>query len=220
MSQATDRAFQLEVREGIAVLTFDLPGSKANTLGRAVVAELAEIVAQLKQRSDLKGLVLRSGKPGMFIAGADLRELGAARPDPEVTRALVRSGLEVFATIEALPCPTVAAIEGPCVGGGLELALAFDFRVASKHPKTELGLVEVKVGLIPGLGGTQRLPRIIGPATAVQSAKVFTGIPWMRQPSAPSSVAPTRPPYQVIPSRAKSSCEKGVPVRRCTSTAK
>src|SRR6202035_1430776 len=122
----------------------------------------------LSSRNDLKGLILRSGKPGMFIAGADLKELGAAKSDPEHNRQLVQHGLGIIAAFEALPYPTVAAIEGSCMGGGLELALGFDFRIASTHPKTELGFPEVKIGIIPGWGGTQRLPRVIGPALAAE----------------------------------------------------
>jgi 3-hydroxyacyl-CoA dehydrogenase/enoyl-CoA hydratase/3-hydroxybutyryl-CoA epimerase/3-hydroxyacyl-CoA dehydrogenase/enoyl-CoA hydratase/3-hydroxybutyryl-CoA epimerase/enoyl-CoA isomerase len=160
-------AFRLDVgTEGVGVITFDLPGSRANTLGRAVLDELAALVKDLAGRADLHGLILRSGKPGMFVAGADLRELGALRPDPERNRLLVRHGLDVLAALEALPYPTVAAVEGACLGGGLELALAFDYRLAATHPKTEIGFPEVKVGLIPGWGGTQRLSRLIGPALA------------------------------------------------------
>jgi 3-hydroxyacyl-CoA dehydrogenase/enoyl-CoA hydratase/3-hydroxybutyryl-CoA epimerase/3-hydroxyacyl-CoA dehydrogenase/enoyl-CoA hydratase/3-hydroxybutyryl-CoA epimerase/enoyl-CoA isomerase len=169
MTPPAQPALRLEVvDDGIGLLTFDLPGSRANTLGQAVLAELTTVVGQLAGRSDLRGLVLRSGKPGMFVAGADLRELGSIRPDPERNRAMVQKGLAVLAALEALPYPTVAAIEGACMGGGLELALAFDYRLASTHPKTEIGLPEVKVGLIPGWGGTQRLSRVIGPALACE----------------------------------------------------
>jgi 3-hydroxyacyl-CoA dehydrogenase / enoyl-CoA hydratase / 3-hydroxybutyryl-CoA epimerase / enoyl-CoA isomerase len=168
MSQG-EKALRLEVVEGnIGLVTFDQPGSRANTLGQPILGELEGILKELQGHTDLQGLVFRSGKPGMFVAGADLRELGAARPDPEVSRRSVQRGLGVIAGFEALPYPTVAAVEGACLGGGLELAMGFDFRVASTHPKTELGLPEVKVGLIPGWGGTQRLPRIIGPALAVE----------------------------------------------------
>jgi 3-hydroxyacyl-CoA dehydrogenase/enoyl-CoA hydratase/3-hydroxybutyryl-CoA epimerase/3-hydroxyacyl-CoA dehydrogenase/enoyl-CoA hydratase/3-hydroxybutyryl-CoA epimerase/enoyl-CoA isomerase len=162
-------AFRLEALPGsIALITFDLPGSRANTLGQAVIADLATLIGQVARRSDLRGLVFRSGKPGMFIAGADLRELGSAKPEPSQTRVLGQRGHELIKTIETLPYPTIAAIEGACMGGGLELAMGFDFRVASSHPKTELGLPEVKIGLFPGWGGTQRLPRLIGPALAAE----------------------------------------------------
>jgi 3-hydroxyacyl-CoA dehydrogenase/enoyl-CoA hydratase/3-hydroxybutyryl-CoA epimerase/enoyl-CoA isomerase len=169
MSQPTQSALRLELLDGnIALLTIDQPGSRANTLGQAMLAELEAMAAQLQKRRDLRGLVLRSGKPGMFIAGADLRELGSAPQDPEAARKLVKRGLDLIAAIEALPCPTVAAIEGACMGGGLELALGFDYRLASTHPKTELGLPETKIGLIPGWGGTQRLTRLIGPSLAAE----------------------------------------------------
>jgi enoyl-CoA hydratase/carnithine racemase len=158
MTQACPVNLALEVRtDGIGILTFDQPGSRANTLGQAVLGEFEAILTQLKGRKDVKGLILRSGKPGMFIAGADLKELGGAKPDPEQTRKLVKRGLVLIAGFEALPYPTVAAIDGACMGGGLELAMGFDFRIASTNPKTELGLPETKIGLIPGWGGTQRL---------------------------------------------------------------
>jgi 3-hydroxyacyl-CoA dehydrogenase/enoyl-CoA hydratase/3-hydroxybutyryl-CoA epimerase/3-hydroxyacyl-CoA dehydrogenase/enoyl-CoA hydratase/3-hydroxybutyryl-CoA epimerase/enoyl-CoA isomerase len=169
MSQPTQAALTLEILDGdVALLTFDQPGSRANTLGQAVMGELERHAADLASRKNLRGLVLRSGKPGMFIAGADLRELGSARPDPETTRRTVQRGLAVIAAFEALPYPTVAAIDGACMGGGLEVALAFDYRLASTNPKTEIGFPEVKVGLYPGWGGTQRLPRLIGPSLAAE----------------------------------------------------
>jgi 3-hydroxyacyl-CoA dehydrogenase/enoyl-CoA hydratase/3-hydroxybutyryl-CoA epimerase/3-hydroxyacyl-CoA dehydrogenase/enoyl-CoA hydratase/3-hydroxybutyryl-CoA epimerase/enoyl-CoA isomerase len=161
-------ALRLEITDGsVAVLTFDQPGSRANTLSQPVLGDFEDVLAQLQARTDLRGLVLRSGKPGMFIAGADLKELGS-QLGTEVTGTITKRGLDVIAGFEKLPYPTVAAIEGACMGGGLEIALGFDYRMASTHPKTELGLPEVKLGLIPGWGGTQRLSRIIGPALAAE----------------------------------------------------
>jgi 3-hydroxyacyl-CoA dehydrogenase / enoyl-CoA hydratase / 3-hydroxybutyryl-CoA epimerase / enoyl-CoA isomerase len=169
MSQPAQPALRLEILDGdIALVTLDQPGGRANTLGQAMLGELEEMVARLKTRNELRGLIFRSGKPGMFIAGADLRELGSAPQDPETARKLVKRGLDLVASIEALPYPTVAAIEGACMGGGLELALGFDYRLASTHPKTEIGLPETKIGLIPGWGGTQRLTRLIGPSLAAE----------------------------------------------------
>ena len=166
MSQS---AVRLDVLEGnVALLTLDQPGSRANTLGQAVQGDLEAAIAQLKSRSDLTGLILMSGKPGMFIAGADLKELGGAKPDPETVRKLIHRGHNLIAAVENLPYPTVAAIDGACMGGGLELALGFDYRLAGSHPKTELGLPEVKIGLFPGWGGTQRLTRLIGPSLAAE----------------------------------------------------
>jgi 3-hydroxyacyl-CoA dehydrogenase/enoyl-CoA hydratase/3-hydroxybutyryl-CoA epimerase/3-hydroxyacyl-CoA dehydrogenase/enoyl-CoA hydratase/3-hydroxybutyryl-CoA epimerase/enoyl-CoA isomerase len=158
-------ALRLEVLDGaIALVTFDLPNSRANTMGQAVLAEFEALVKPL----DLRGLILRSGKPGMFIAGADLRELAQAGADEKQKRSVIQRGLDVIAAVEGLPFPTVAAIDGSCIGGGLELALGFDIRLASTSPKTELGFPEVRVGLFPGWGGTQRLPRVIGPALAIE----------------------------------------------------
>ncbi|QJW96585.1 enoyl-CoA hydratase-related protein [Frigoriglobus tundricola] len=148
--------------DGVAVLTFDQPGSKANVLTRDLWTEFGEALAGLAPQTDLKGLVLASAKPGTFIAGADLKLLANAPGpnDPEV-RAFIEQGLRVLEQLEALPFPTCAAIDGAALGGGLEVALACDYRVCGTNPKVQLGLPEVKLGLIPGWGGTQRLPRIL-----------------------------------------------------------
>src|SRR5687768_16830213 len=149
--------------DGVAVLTFDQPGSKANVLTRELWAEFGEALTTLAPRTNLKGLVLASAKPGIFIAGADLKLLANAPGpnDPEV-RAFIEQGLRVLEQLEALPFPTCAAIDGAALGGGLEVALACDYRVCGTNPKVQLGLPEVKLGLIPGWGGTQRLPRLVG----------------------------------------------------------
>lgn len=160
-------ALRLDVADRLAVITFDMPGSRANTLGVAVVAEFENVLAEIEKQNGLDGVLLQSGKPGMFIAGADLKEL-ALLPDEATTRVQMKRGLDVIARFEKLPCPTVALIDGACLGGGLEVALGFDYRLAGSHPKAELGFPEVKVGLIPGWGGTQRLTRIIGPSQAAE----------------------------------------------------
>jgi 3-hydroxyacyl-CoA dehydrogenase/enoyl-CoA hydratase/3-hydroxybutyryl-CoA epimerase/3-hydroxyacyl-CoA dehydrogenase/enoyl-CoA hydratase/3-hydroxybutyryl-CoA epimerase/enoyl-CoA isomerase len=161
-------ALKLEEQNGIAVLTFDQPDSRANTMGQAVLGEFETAFGMLAKHPELRGLILRSGKPGMFIAGADIRELGGGKITPEQIKGVTQRGLGVVATVESLPFPTVAAIDGSCMGGGLELSLGCDFRIAGSHPKTELGFPEVKIGIIPGWGGTQRLTRVIGPALAVE----------------------------------------------------
>lgn len=162
-------ALKLEIDASLlGIVTFDQPGSRANTLGQRVLTEWETLLEQLEKRTDLVGLVLRSGKPGMFIAGADLKELGAASGDSPEARKLIERGLRIIDRIEALPYPTVAAIDGACLGGGLEVALGFDYRLAGSHPKAELGFPEVKVGLIPGWGGTQRLTRLVGPSLAAE----------------------------------------------------
>jgi 3-hydroxyacyl-CoA dehydrogenase / enoyl-CoA hydratase / 3-hydroxybutyryl-CoA epimerase / enoyl-CoA isomerase len=161
-------ALSLATKDRIGILTFDTPGSPVNTLGQGAVAELQALLEQLRTGPPLDGLILQSSKPGMFIAGADLKELGAATQGADQVKTLVQRGLAVIAGFENLPWPTVALIDGSCMGGGLEVALAFDYRLAGTHPKCEIGLPETKVGLIPGWGGTQRLPRIIGPALACE----------------------------------------------------
>jgi 3-hydroxyacyl-CoA dehydrogenase/enoyl-CoA hydratase/3-hydroxybutyryl-CoA epimerase/3-hydroxyacyl-CoA dehydrogenase/enoyl-CoA hydratase/3-hydroxybutyryl-CoA epimerase/enoyl-CoA isomerase len=153
---------------GLALVTFDQPGSRANTLSQATQNDLEVVLDQLAARTDLQGLIFQSAKPGVFVAGADLREMGDAKPDPAQTRRVVERGLRLFGRIEQLPYPTVAVIDGASMGGGTELALAFDYRMAGSNPRAEIGLPEVKLGLIPGWGGTQRLPRLIGPPLAVE----------------------------------------------------
>jgi 3-hydroxyacyl-CoA dehydrogenase/enoyl-CoA hydratase/3-hydroxybutyryl-CoA epimerase/3-hydroxyacyl-CoA dehydrogenase/enoyl-CoA hydratase/3-hydroxybutyryl-CoA epimerase/enoyl-CoA isomerase len=112
---------------------------------------------------------LRSGKPGQFVAGADLNELAdLSRLSRKEVAAFASRGQEVFDQISQLPYPTVALIDGPCLGGGAEYALAADYRIASDNPRTRIGLPEVGFGIIPGWGGTQRLPRLIGVSAAIE----------------------------------------------------
>jgi enoyl-CoA hydratase len=160
--------------DSVAVLTFDQPGSKANVLTRELWAEFGEALAGLATRTDLKGLVLASAKPGIFIAGADLKLLANAPGpnDPEV-RAFIEQGLRVLEQLESLPFPTCAAIDGAALGGGLEVALACDFRLVGRNEKVKLALPEISLGLIPGWGGTQRLPRIaVTDAALIQAIEV------------------------------------------------
>jgi 3-hydroxyacyl-CoA dehydrogenase/enoyl-CoA hydratase/carnithine racemase len=163
-------AFTLAFPEpDLAVLTFDLAGKGANILSTSVLQELAGHLDAVAAKKGLAGLVIISGKPGMFIAGADLREfavsLGAPKSD---VVALCRRGQQLFQRLSQLPMVTVAAIDGICVGGGAELACWCDRRVMSNNPKSEIGFPEVKLGLYPGWGGTVRAPRIVGMASAVE----------------------------------------------------
>jgi 3-hydroxyacyl-CoA dehydrogenase/enoyl-CoA hydratase/3-hydroxybutyryl-CoA epimerase/3-hydroxyacyl-CoA dehydrogenase/enoyl-CoA hydratase/3-hydroxybutyryl-CoA epimerase/enoyl-CoA isomerase len=170
-------ALKLEFADGFAVITFDKPDARANTLGAAIVAEFHKVLAEVKKRNDVTGLILRSGKPGMFIAGADLKELAMADTGrPEQIRALIEHGLAIPAAAESLPFPTAAVIDGPCMGGGLEVALGFDVRLAGTNPKVEIGFPEVKIGLIPGWGGTQRLTRLLGPSQAAEMICTGDGV--------------------------------------------
>lgn len=162
--------------DGVAVLTFDTPNSRANILTRAVWEEFDARLQSLAATPNVRGLVLASAKPDIFIAGADLKFFAAvAAPQAPVVRVLIEYGLATLDRLETLPFPTCAALDGATLGGGLEVALACDARVCGTNPKAELGLPEVKLGLIPGWGGTQRLPRIVGPELAAEMLR--TGDP-------------------------------------------
>lgn len=143
-------AFKLTVDErSVATLVFDLPGEKVNKLSAAVLAELSAVLDELEKNNSIRLLCLKSGKSGIFIAGADIAEimsLGSA----EEAREKSRLGQELMSRIAALRFPSIAAIDGACVGGGLELALACTYRVASDDAKTSLGFPEAGLGIIPG----------------------------------------------------------------------
>ncbi|NRB68137.1 MAG: fatty acid oxidation complex subunit alpha FadJ [Vibrio sp.] len=157
------KAFELKIDEqDIAWLSIDVPGEKMNTLQAAFAQEMEDIFTQLKEKkSSVKGLIIHSLKPDNFIAGADVRMLDACNSASQA-QALAEQGQQMFQQLSDLPYPVIAAIHGPCLGGGLELALACDYRVCTNSDKTRLGLPEVQLGLLPGSGGTQRLPRLVG----------------------------------------------------------
>ncbi len=156
------KAFSLELKEnGLAFLTFDFKNSKVNILTSEVMQELNQWLDEIREDHRIKALVFLSGKEENFIAGADVAEIRQIT-DPKEGETKARTGQEIFQKLHELPFPVVAVIQGACVGGGLELALACHYRLAKDHPKTRLGLPEVKLGILPGFGGTQRLPRLIG----------------------------------------------------------
>ncbi|MCC7461456.1 MAG: enoyl-CoA hydratase/isomerase family protein [Gammaproteobacteria bacterium] len=152
--------------DDIAWLTLDRPGSSANTLGAAVLDELDALLATLESRLP-RGLVLRSAKTPGFIAGADVSEFTAVTSEADAL-ALIRRGQRVIARLEALPCPSVAAIHGYALGGGLELALGCHYRVGVADERLSLGLPEVQLGIHPGFGGTVRAVRTLGVRAAMQ----------------------------------------------------
>ncbi|WP_052574097.1 3-hydroxyacyl-CoA dehydrogenase NAD-binding domain-containing protein [Haloferula sp. BvORR071] len=155
--------FQIQDRHG--VLTFDREGSSANIFDRDALVELSAKLDALSAHPELQGLLIRSAKPTIFIAGADLKALSSAQGSD--LRDLIELGQATFQKLAKLPFPTVAAIHGACVGGGLELALACDWRVASDASATKIGLPETNLGILPAWGGTTRLPRLIGLPTAL-----------------------------------------------------
>ena len=165
-------ALSIEVTDGVAVVTFDLPNESVNKLSRAVKDEFVALVTRLERDPAIHGAVLISGKPDVWIAGADIEEFLQIKTSADAER-LSRDGQMLLDSLERLRIPIVAAIHGACLGGGLEAALACRYRIATDHPKTILGLPEVQLGLIPGAGGTQRLPRRVGLTSALDM--ILTG---------------------------------------------
>src|SRR6516165_3490846 len=148
------KAFQvLPAWAGAVELVCDDPARKVNVLDEAALTDLNMALVEIEGIKPSGG-VLRSGKSGSFIAGADVQEL-------------IQRAHGAFNRLAGLPCPTVAAIDGVCLGGGTELALACDSRVAAEEPRTQIGLPEVLLGIFPGFGGTTRLPRLVGLAAAL-----------------------------------------------------
>ena len=164
---------QYQIREdGIAVVTFDLPGEKVNKLTSLVMESFSQCINEISGNQAVQAIIIRSAKPGVFIAGADIREIEGIR-DPKIGEELARKGQIILDRLESLPIPVIAAVDGVCLGGGMELALACHYRVISDSEKTVLGQPEVKLGIIPGFGGTQRLPRLVGIQKALEM--ILTG---------------------------------------------
>lgn len=157
-----DRTITCEVRgPGIAFLTFDRPGSAANIFDQATFDELNGFLDQVENDSSVRGLVLATAKPKIFIAGADLTGF-TKNPSAENLAATIDLGQRTFDRIANLKFPTVAAIHGVALGGGLEIALACDYRIASLDSATKVGLPETTLGILPAWGGCTRLPRLVG----------------------------------------------------------
>jgi len=152
-------------RDKLAWLSFDKQGASTNTLSQEALAELDAALEEVRSLAP-RGLVIRSAKASGFIAGADVEEFTRIE-SPQDALALVRRGWDTFNKLAALPFPTVALIDGFCMGGGLELALACRYRIAVDQPGTRLALPEVMLGILPGWGGVKRLPRLVGPMAAL-----------------------------------------------------
>lgn len=154
-------ALTYAVDAGVALATFDLPGAPVNVLGTAAAEAFGALLDRLERDPDVRACVLFSGKQDGWIAGADIEQFLHVRTAADA-EALSRQGQAIADRVERGRVPVVAAVHGACLGGGLELALACAWRVASEHPKTTFALPEVQLGLIPGMGGTQRLPKRVG----------------------------------------------------------
>src|SRR6056297_3785776 len=150
-----------EVIDGVMIVTLDTPGEKVNKLDENLIEEFSSLLDSIEENSDINGAVLLSGKENNFIAGADI-EMFKSRTTPEELSQLSWTGHEILLRVENFPKPIVVGIHGSCMGGGTELALACHYRLVSDHSDTKIGLPELKLGLLPGMVGTQRLPRLIG----------------------------------------------------------
>jgi len=148
-----------EVLNDVLVVTIDCPG-KVNKVSSAMLNEMEVIINDVKSKK-YKGLAIVSGKDDNFVVGADLDELTSMKTEDEI-RAYITKANSVLSRLEKLPFPTVCVINGNCLGGGVELALVTDYRIATDSTNTVIGFPEIKLGLIPAAGGTQRLPRLIG----------------------------------------------------------
>ncbi|MGD8278541.1 MAG: enoyl-CoA hydratase-related protein, partial [Gemmatimonadota bacterium] len=167
----TDQAaLTLEVDgDGVAWIVFDRPGSRVNLLTADVFTVLDALLAEVEdgaRAGRIRALVVRSGKDGSFFAGADVGEIASVSTEDQGYRAS-REGQRVFQRVASLPVPTVAAVDGLCLGGGTELILACRARIASDRPETRIGLPEIRLGILPGFGGTTRLPRLVGLTAAL-----------------------------------------------------
>ena len=171
------RHHSVEIRnDGIAVLTLDMAEKSTNILSMEMVEELERAFQRISSMKKVSGLMVRSAKPKQFIAGADVDEIFALNDASEAAEAS-RLGQDLMNDIENLPFPSIAVIDGACLGGGLELALACTYRIAGEEAHVKLSLPECRLGIIPGFGGTQRLPKIVGLICAMDmilSSKTLT----------------------------------------------
>lgn len=165
-------ALRTENKNGVLVVTLDQPGDEVNKVDRSLGTALERVLEQVERDKTIYSMVITSGKPTIFIAGADIEQFLDFKVEMDAENAS-RFGQRLLNLLEKTRVPVVAAIHGACLGGGLELALACTYRVCSDHPKTVLALPEVQLGLIPGMGGTQRLPRLIGVRNALDM--ILTG---------------------------------------------
>ncbi|MEO1617290.1 MAG: 3-hydroxyacyl-CoA dehydrogenase NAD-binding domain-containing protein [Planctomycetota bacterium] len=165
--------FEVKVDDrGVATIRLDVPGRPMNVIDASVLTELDLILGELEVRDDIRLVIFESSKESGFLAGADVDVIRQIK-SPDEAEEMLRRGQEVFDRLEALPMITMVLIHGPCLGGGLEWALACDYRIARDNTSTKIGLPEIKLGLIPGWGGTQRLPRVVGLADALEM--ILTG---------------------------------------------
>src|SRR5437667_1002199 len=174
----TAPAVTWEIHDGIATVVLDLKGQPVNVISRAVKDEFLACFAALAADANVRAVAFFSGKPENFIAGADIEEFVALTSAAEAER-LSADGQDMLDRIARFPKPIAVGIHGSCLGGGFEFALACHYRIATDHPKTQIGLPEVQLGILPGAGGCQRLPRLVGARAALDMI-----LPGKSQPAA------------------------------------
>lgn len=168
MSQDTQPEYaSLRIEEGIAYICIDVADKSVNTLSTPMTGRFEEILDELQDTPPIEGVVIHSGKAGHFVVGFDINELQQLASNPQDILPMLKRGHELANRLESLKVPVVAAIDGTCLGGGLELAMACHARIATTNKRSKLGLPEVQLGVIPGLGGTQRLPQLVGLQTGL-----------------------------------------------------
>lgn len=163
---ASTKHTRTKIIDGVLVITIDSPNVKVNSLGSEISAEFQSIIGEIESNPSINSAVLISGKPGVFVAGADIGMLEKCKTAQEA-RDISHGAQIMFDRLEKSKKPIVAAINGVCLGGGFELALACTYRIATKDKKTSIGLPEVMLGLLPGGGGTVRLPKLTSIPTAL-----------------------------------------------------
>ncbi|MEZ4820062.1 MAG: enoyl-CoA hydratase-related protein [Bdellovibrionota bacterium] len=164
--QQSLRHIDFFIQDGIAMLGMDMLDKGVNILTQETMDELALCIRKIFSINELHGLIIYSKKKHQFIAGANIEDIASIK-DPSVGADKAREGQDLMEAIESLKIPVVAAINGPCMGGGLELALACSYRITTDSEKVKLQLPEIQLGILPGFGGTQRLPQWIGLAHAL-----------------------------------------------------
>jgi len=201
----------LKNEQNIAIITIDVQGEKMNTLRAEFGAQMSDVLDELQTDTSLKGIVFISGKADNFIAGADISMLAACQSKADVV-AISTMGQQMFDRINAIKVPVVAAINGPCLGGGLEFALACHARVCSDSTKTVLGVPEVQLGLLPGSAGTQRLPTLVGIAKSLDL--MLTGKQLRAKQALKIGLVDDMVPNAILLESAIALVNKGIPKRR------
>ena len=163
---------RLSREDGVAIVRLDQPESPVNRLSASALDEFDTTLDEIESDPSITSAVLLSAKKDSFVVGADIDEFSSVETPGEIKR-IIQEGHRLFGRLESLSKPVVAAVHGAAVGGGLELILACHYRIASEHPATSFSMPEVQLGLLPGLGGTQRLPRVIGVQKALEH--ILTG---------------------------------------------